>query len=329
MARALARPFNLTAALAVTAVAELVLHRLLERLFLPQHPAGVARVAAEAGRFAFHLSGVLGLLLVVVALMMALRDQNLFPRSMRFAVATIALFFVALSALGVLALPFPDRLLVHLKTSHAFLAWFIVVALWRMPGATRAKMGVTLFALPSLLHAFALFADRLGWARPFPAELERAAVICALMAGALSPLLLAPEPTSGRRGLAGAAAGVLSLTILLGALLGRFDLVHTLALYGFNLELPPPATSGAITYAALVIAAFVGMAMSVVWNFTDGGGARLTGYGLVLLAMAGYQTAAPNQILFATAGLLALAGGTTRLTPRPAAPILDPAAAGM
>src|SRR4051794_24092527 len=98
MGRAIATPrtFNLTAALAVTAVADLVLHRLLERLSLPQHPSGVARFAAEAGRFAFHLGGVLGLLLVVTALLLALRRHDLFPRSMRFAVATIALFFVAL-----------------------------------------------------------------------------------------------------------------------------------------------------------------------------------------------------------------------------------------
>jgi hypothetical protein len=119
--------------------------------------------------------------------------------------------------------------------------------------------------------------------------------------------------------------------VLIAALAVRFDLVQTLALYGFRLDLPQPATAGAITYAALVIAAFVGMAMSIAWSFTDPGGTRLVGYGLVLLAAAGYQTLAPNQILFATAGLLALAGGTIQqAAPRvPATPVLDTAAAGM
>src|SRR4051794_34925566 len=95
-----ARPLNLTAALAVVAVADLVLHRLVERLFLPQHPTGLARVAADAGRFAFHLGGVLGLILVVVALFIGLRRGDLFPRSMRFAVGSIALFFVATEAMA-------------------------------------------------------------------------------------------------------------------------------------------------------------------------------------------------------------------------------------
>jgi len=103
-----ARRLNLTAALCVVALCDLVLHRLIERLFLSQHPTGLARVLAEAGRFAFHLGGVLGLALVMATLFASLRRTDLFPRSMRFAVASIGLFFVVTAGMAVLALDRPD-----------------------------------------------------------------------------------------------------------------------------------------------------------------------------------------------------------------------------
>ena len=310
-----ARRFNLTAALAVVAVGDLVLHRLIERLFLPQQPTGLARLAGEAGRFAFHLGSVLGLALVALTLYGSLRRGDIFPRSMRFAVSVIGLFFVVSAGTAVLALQVIERYtaMVHLiKTSHAFLALFIVMATWRSYGPMRAKVGVTLFALPAMLHALALFCNAMSWFHLFPTQLARTAEICALAAGALSPLLLAPDPISGKRGLIGAAAGVLTLGVLLAGLLIRFDLVQMLALYGFRLDLPQLATPTAVCYVAMVIASFVGLSISIVWNLTDGGGSRLVGYGLVLLGAAGYLTVAPNQILFATCGLLALAAGTIR-----------------
>jgi hypothetical protein len=327
-----ARRINLTATLAVVAVADLVLHRLVERLFLPQHPTGLAAVASGAGRFAFHLGGVLGLILVSVTLFLALRRGGIFPRSMRFAVASIGLFFVVTSAMAVLALPLPERLMVQMihliKTSHAFLTWFIILALWRAPGAVRAKAGVTLFGLPAILHAVALFCDRVGWGQPFPSELARAAEICALIAGALSPLLLAHEGASGRRSFVGVGVGILTLGAVLVALVVRFDLVQTLALYGFRLDLPQVNTAGAVTYVAMVIASFVGLAISLVWTLGQTGNGRLVGYGLVLVGAAGYQTLAPNQVLFATCGLLALAAGVLQPTAEPA-PVLTAAAAGL
>jgi hypothetical protein len=313
-----ARRLNLTAALAVAAAADLLLHRLLDRLFLPQHPTGLSRLASDLGRFAYHLGGVLGLVVLVGALVMLLRRGDLFPRPMRYAVGSIAAFFVVVAAVGILFLRLPDRYVVHLKTSHAFLAWFIMLALWRAPGGRRAKLGVTLFALPALLQAFALFADRVGWSSPLPGEIARAAEICALLAGALAPLLLVPEATSGRRGVLGAAVGVLTLSILLVALVSRFDLVQALTLYGFRLDLPALASPGAVTYVALVIAAFVGLAMAAVWTLADRN-SRLIGYGLLLTGAAGYQTLTPSHVVFAACGLLAMAAGITRTrAPRPA-----------
>jgi hypothetical protein len=326
-----ARPLNLTAALAVVAVLDLVLHRLIERLFLPQHPTGLLQVVGEAGRFAFHLGGVLGLVVVVVTLTTIMRRVEFLPRSMRFAFGCIALFFVITEIVAVLGLPtpLPEPSMVYLvKVGHSFVACFVAVALWRTAGPMRGKAGVTLFALPAMLHAVALFCERVGWGHQFPGELARAAEICALSAGFLSPILLSPEPSSLGRGLAGAAMGVLTLGGLLAVLVTRFDLVQTLALYGFRLDLPPLATPGAITYVAMVIASFVGLSISVVWCLAERGSGRLVGYGLILMAAAGYQTLAPTQVLFATCGLLALAAGTARPDAE-TAPLMGAAAAGL
>jgi hypothetical protein len=258
---------------------------------------------------------------LVAALAGAFRRGEIFPRAMRLAVGGIALFFVALAAVGIFWLPLPPRFVVHLKTSQAFLAWFIAVALWRGPGPVRAKAGVTLFALPAILHAFAVFAEQAGRSASLPSELARASAICALVAGALSPYLLAPEPATPGRRAVGVAVGVVSLAGLLAALLGQFDLVQTVALFGFRLDLPPLASGGAIAYVGLAMAAFVGLAMALCWTLIEPGGPRLVGYGLALVSAAGYQTLSPNQVLFATCGLLAMAAGVSRFaTPeRPAA----------
>jgi hypothetical protein len=103
--------------------------------------------------------------------------------------------------------------------------------------------------------------------------------------------------------------------LLVLALATRFDLVQALALYGFRLDLPALASGGALTYTGLVISAFVGMTMATVWGLLDTGGGRLVGYGLILLAASGYQAIAPNQVLFAMSGLLALAAAAMRMAP--------------
>jgi hypothetical protein len=326
-----ARRMNLTAALVVAAMGDLVLHRLANRVFLPQHPTGLAWLAGEAGRFSFHLGGVLALVVLIGAMVAVLRRGDLFPRPMSYAVAGISIFFVSVAAVGIVFLRLPDRYLVQLKTSYAILSWFIALAVWRVPGARRRKLGVTLFAVPSILQAIAVVLERSGLGSPLPAEVSRAAEICALLAAALSPLLLSPDAPASRRGVVGAAVGMLTSSVLLVALVARFDLVQTLALYGFRLDLPPLSSPGAVTYVALVIAAFVGLAMSVVWTLGDAA-TRLTGYGLLLTAAAGYQALSPSQILFAACGLLALAANirySTSPATSPTANMVRAEAAGL
>lgn len=321
------RAINLTAALALAALGDLVLHRVASRLFLGQRPTGLGRVVADAGLFASYLGAILGLGLLGVALAGAFRRNELFPRSMRLTVGTVAIFFVVLGAVRLFSAPMPERFLVHLKTGQAFLAWFIAAALWRAPVGGRVKLGVTLFALPAVLHAASLFGERMGLAQAAAFDLARAAELTALVAAALSPFLLAGERQLGLRRALGLAVGIVVLTTVVTAMALAFDLVHGLALYGWRLDLPAPLTAGALAYAALFAAAATGLAIGLVWTLGERGAGRLCGWGLLLIAVAGFQTVAPNPILFATCGLLGVALGAVRVaspgaTPAaPAAPL--------
>ena len=99
------RPGNLTASLVAFAFLELVLNRLANRLFL-SHSAttgegsgpAMARALAASGPLLFHLTGVLGLIVLVAALAGLLRRGELFPRPMRFSVTFIGLAFWLLAA---------------------------------------------------------------------------------------------------------------------------------------------------------------------------------------------------------------------------------------
>jgi hypothetical protein len=107
--------------------------------------------------------------------------------------------------------------------------------------------------------------------------------------------------------------------------------VQALTLYGFRLDLPALSSAGAVTYVALVIAAFVGLAMSTVWTLADPR-TRLVGYGLLLIGAAGYQTLSPSHVIFAACGLLAMAAGVTRapaVTRSSPATLLGAEAAGL
>ena len=66
MRKAIPSP-NLTAVLAVAALADLLLYRLASHVFLPSQPAwGMARVLSDLGLFMSNLGGVLGVVLVAV-----------------------------------------------------------------------------------------------------------------------------------------------------------------------------------------------------------------------------------------------------------------------
>ncbi len=302
---------NLTGVLALTALADLLLYRLAAHVFLPaQSTSCLARVLWDTGAFAANLGGVLGLVLIVTALVRALRGETLFPRSMRITVSAVALFFVVLAGLGVSSADGNGRFLAHLQISRAFLALFLVVGLLRAPGPGRAKLGVSLLAFPGVLQAAALFLDNRPWAPGLAGQLVRAADLLALVGAALSVALLLPRPCRGWRLALAALAGSLALGASSWAVVRHFGAVQLIALYGFRLDLPALTSPAGWLYAGLLVAAVTGLSAAAAGCLVGPGSSRLLAYGLILVGVAGHQPVASNMALFALCGLFAVALGS-------------------
>jgi hypothetical protein len=313
MQKAIPSP-NLTAVLALAALADLLLYRLVSHVFLPSQPAwGVARVLSGLGLFMSNLGGVLGVVLVAVVLLRALRGDTIFPRSMRITVSTIGLFFVILASAGVLALPVPDRFVAYLRISHAFLAGFVAAGLWHKRCPARLKLAVTLFAAPIVLQTATMFCERMGWS-PFLVEQGgRMAQASAFSGLLLSSVLIPPRPNRGFQVASMLAAGLISFALLSLVMVRYFGLAQVVALYGLHFDLPVAAGVVGKAYAVMVVAAYVSVTVAAAACLTGDASSRLLGYGLLLLAATGHQVAGTHQILFALCGLCALALGSVHL----------------
>jgi hypothetical protein len=316
-AQARARTGNLTLLLVVVAFFELLLNRLANRLFLPQSTPGDvgarALLLADSGALLFHLTGVLGLLVLFAALVGLLRRRELFPRGMRFTVGIIGLVFWMLGACAVFFGQIPARFHLHLGLSFAFLSGLIVVAALAAPTQRRVKLGVTLFALPTVLHIAAVVSERTGWltAPGGALLLSRAGELVLLAAALAAPVLLPPRPARERpwrRPLV--AAGTLTGALLVGWL-SRHDLLQATLLYGLRVELPHVDSALGVAY----LLAFTCWVYATVQLLVDKGGMRLSGYGLLLLALGGYQASSPLELSLALLGLLALTVGELRAAP--------------
>ena len=313
------RPGNLTAALVAFAFLELVLNRLANRLFLPQPALSeggpAARAIAASGPLLFHLTGVLGLFVLLATLVGLVRRGELFPRAMRVSVTVIALVFWFLAARVVFLDSLSPRYALHLQTSFGFLALLVGVAALGAKVQARVRLGVALFVAPGVLHVFALVGDRMGWLGS-PAAVARAAELALLAASLAAPLLLPPRPAAERPWRAPLALAAALTAALVVGLATRYDLLQATLLYGLRLDLPRLGSPLGLAY----VAAFFAWTYATTQLLVDKGGMRLAGYGLLLLASAGYQASSPIEPELAMIGLLALAVGELR-----AAPYGDPA----
>jgi hypothetical protein len=307
---------NLTAVLAALAVVDLFLDRLLLRLFLPspEVASGAGQVLTVGATFVSHLAGALALLVFASSFIGLVRRRELFPPSMRFLVSVLALFCVVLLAMCVSRFVVSGRLFVQLKTSYAFLSWLIALAVWRSPITIRARLGVTLFALPAVLHTAALFVNELARARAgnIAADLARIGELSAFLAAGAAPLLLPPALRGARYAPAAWLLGIFAISVLLAGTLLKFDLVQLLALYGLRLDLPPLAAQGAWAYVLLLSLAVLGTFLVVLPALGSGASDRLVAYGVIMLVTSGYQIASASDLGVALCGLLALALGVTR-----------------
>jgi hypothetical protein len=321
MSKVIPRP-NLTAVLALAALADLVLYRLVSHVFLPSHAArSVAGVLSLSGQFLSNLGGVLGVVLFALVLVRAWRGDTIFPRSMRITISTIGLFFVVLAGAGVLAMPVSDYFVGYLRISHAFLAAFIAVAVWFRPSPHRLKLLVTLFAAPVVVQTTSMFFERKGW---LPLQVlygPRMGQALAFSGLLLAPFLI-PHLIKGRRAILMLVGGIAGLVLLMLAMVRHYGLMQVMALYGLRFELPPATDLLGRSYAAMVVAAYVSTSVAALACMAAGATHRLLGYGLVLLAVTGHQIAATNQTVFSICGLCALALGAAAMQTAHANPAL-------
>jgi hypothetical protein len=306
MRRRLPAP-NLTALLALTALAELILYRIVSAIFLPsQNGTTAERWLADAALFVSNLSGILGLVLAVAALLHALGGDHIFPRSMRITVSTIGLFFCSLAGIGVLSSLAPQYH-VHLRISHGFLAFFLALGMWHSRRSWRSKLGVTLFAIPFVIQALAIFSLRMAWSQPNPSQLARLAHAIALLAMIAAPLLLTPRPWTTTRAAIAVAVGLAFAGGLGAATILRFDLVQAALFYGLHIDLAGLASTPEQLYSGALIVSFACLGAGIAGCLWGPARSRLAGWGLLLLAVAGAEIASPKLALFTLCGLLALA----------------------
>jgi len=316
-ARPRARTGNLTAALVAVAVLELSLNRLAGRLFFPRATLSLgggshaAAALAACGPFLFQLTAVLALAILVASFTGLLRRGELYPRAMRFSIVVIALVFVVFSGQAILRGQLAPRFFLYLETSFAFLGLLTAAAFIRTPTLARVKVGVVLFSLPGILHAVAILGAGWGQGSDTATALARLGEAALMIAAATAPLLLSPRPAAERRwGLPLATATVLTTLFALG-LAFRFDLMQASALYGLRMELP---TGGSLAGVGYLIG-FFGWTYATTELCADKGGMRLTGYGLGLLALGGYDAGSPVELSLSLLGLMALAVGELRAAP--------------
>jgi len=314
------RPGNLTASLVAFAFLELVLNRLANRLFMPHSAligaeggSAAARAVAASGPLLFHLTSVLGLIVLLVALVGLLRRGELFPRPMRISVTVIGISFWLLAANAVVFGALSARLALYLQASFGFLSLLLAAALLGAPLRGRVKAGVLLFVFPGALHVVAHVGDRMGWfvGASTPAAIAHFGEVVLLAACVGAPLLLPPRPKAERPWRAALGASAFLTGALVVALVARFDLLQATLLYGLRVDVPRVGTLLGIAY----VAAFAGWTYATVQLLLDKGGMRLAGYGLLLLAIAGYQPSTPIEVELALLGLLALSVGELRAAP--------------
>jgi hypothetical protein len=313
-----ARSLNLTVALLTVALLELFVNRLGGRLFFPRSAvsgggptASAANFFATIGPFLFQLTAVLALAVFIAAFVGLLRRGELYPRTMRYSVIVIALFFAALLGQALVSGYTSQQFFLCLETGFGFLSLLTVAAFARTETLTRVKIGVTLFALPGILRVVAVAGSGRTALAPAAPGIATAGTLVLLVAAAAAPLLLSPRPRAERRWqlpLVVASTLTVGFALMLGA---RFDLLQATVLYGLRLELPRLGSAAGVAH----VLAFFGWTYATVELLSEKAGMRLAGYGLVLLALGGYETSSPVELALSLLGLVALGVGELRAAP--------------
>ena len=308
---------NLTAALAVVAFLELVFNRLLGHLFtMPACRSTLGCFGLSVGPFLLYLTGTLALVVLAGGIAGHLVRGELFPRGMRFTIAALSMVFVLLLALSLIAGQAPGYYETHLETSFGFVLAMVTSSfLVSATARPRARVALVLLALPSLLHVLAFVAARATWWRDGwmkPEQIMAAGEVLLLLSAGVSPLLLLSQDAGRNRIATGltVAAGV--GTFFFVASLGRPDLIQAIGLFSVHLEIPRATSVLGFGYTA----ALFGFTVTLVVLLLGPGPARLSGLGLALVGLGGYQSGSPVELSLTLGGVIALATGMSRSASR-------------
>jgi hypothetical protein len=325
-----ARSGNLTALLVVVSALEFIVNRLAGRLFFPRPALSSGGSGSNAihaiswvGSWLFQLTAFLALAVMVAAFIGLFRRGELYPRWMRFATMVVAVGFSFLVGWAVFTGGINTQWFVWAQGAFAFLALLTAIAFVSTGAPFRLKAGLVTLALPGALHGFGYVVSRLQTAgtgffagarralAPGGPPLLEAGAIAVLLAGLLAPLLLPPRPVHERRWHVPLAIATALTGLFVFALVWRFDVIQASALYGLRLELPPLTTVAGLAH----VLAFFGWTFATIELIADRGGIRLAGYGMVLLALGGYEQASPVELCLSVLGLVAVAVGELRALP--------------
>ncbi len=305
---------NLTAALVVIALLELLADRLLGRLFVsPGCRSGVGCLWLRVGPFLLHLTGLLTLMVGAGGIAGHIKRGELFPRGVRLTVAALSAVFFLLVALSLVFGRMPERYHIPLETGFGFVVALLGLSfVGARTASTRTRLGFVLFVLPPLLHIVALLAARKGWwsrGAISPERITFAGELTLLVAAATAPLLFLSRSVPRARIVAGLALAAGISAFFFVAFVGRTDLVQTVALYSVYLELPRALSLLGVLY----VVALFGFVATVAVLLLSPGPSRLAGLGMCLVGLGGYQTSSPVALAVSLCGLVALATGTLRM----------------
>src|SRR6185436_14754790 len=125
---------------------------------------------------------------------------ELLPRGVRITITALGLVFVMLVGLTLTFGQMPERFGTHLvDTSFGFVLVLLAMAFVGARVPARARVGLSLLAVATLLAVGATVANRAGWLRHgslTPARLTAAGEVMLLIGAAAAPLLLVPHGAS-------------------------------------------------------------------------------------------------------------------------------------
>lgn len=306
----------MTALTAVVVVLDLVWTRTTARLLLPRDglSAGVNEGLIALGGFLSHLSGLLSLALLLMALAVGANRERVFPRALQVSVVFVAALFVLLAGRALWG-PLGSRSALYVKIAYAFMTLFLLLGLLRHR-RWRRTAGFALIALAGVAGAAASFLDALRGAEAGATLVGRLGQALALTAALASAPLLAPrrdELVNRRAGPLAAAAGVLTAAITFTLVQTRFDLMEALGAHGLNLALVPPGTPGSWLFQVTFALAAASVVHTLVACAGGSPPLRLVGYGLLLTAAAGYAPGSPSLLAASLLGAVAIVVGVTRM----------------